>query len=104
MRLSLRNAAVADHGHAHIIRLKLRDMSQLFNSMDPSPFVEKDLDDDAEGFILSWPRNFLQTLRSNCAFTWNNGPLMTPKNPLRKLSTITSHTAPRLLTWSSNAF
>jgi len=33
-------------------------MSQLFNSMDPSPFIEKDLDDDAEEFILGWAQEF----------------------------------------------
>jgi len=36
------------------ISLNLRDMSQLFNSMDPSPFREKDLDDDADEFIVAW--------------------------------------------------
>lgn len=41
-------------GHAHAIRLKLRDMGQLFNSMDPSPFIERGLDPDAEEFIVSW--------------------------------------------------
>jgi len=40
------------------ISLKLHDVSQLFNSMDPSPFLEKDLDDDAEDFIVSWAREF----------------------------------------------
>lgn len=29
--------------HSHSIMLKLRDINQLFNSMDPSPFIEKDL-------------------------------------------------------------
>jgi hypothetical protein len=33
-------------------------MSQLFNSMDPSPFHEKDLDHDAEEFIISWAQEF----------------------------------------------
>ncbi len=33
-------------------------MSQLFNSMDPSPFIEKDLDDNAEEFIMSWAQEF----------------------------------------------
>ena len=47
-----------DHGHPHSIRLKLHDISQLFNSMDPSPFIEKDLDDDAEEFIVSWAHEF----------------------------------------------
>jgi hypothetical protein len=48
----------ADQGHPHVIRLELREMSQLFNSMDPSPFIDKDLDDDAEEFIVSWAREF----------------------------------------------
>jgi len=45
-------------GHPHVIRLELRDISQLFNSMDPSPFIDKDLDDDAEEFIVSWAQEF----------------------------------------------
>ncbi len=32
--------------------------SQLFNTIDPSPFHEKDLDHDAEEFIVSWTREF----------------------------------------------
>lgn len=39
-----------------LIELKLNDLSQLFNSMDPSPFHERDLDRDAEEFIVSWAR------------------------------------------------
>ena len=42
------------HPHAHPIEVRLHDLSQLFNSMDPSPFHEKDLDHDAEEFIVSW--------------------------------------------------
>ena len=33
-------------------------MVQLFNTMDPSPFKERDLDRDAEEFIVSWVREF----------------------------------------------
>lgn len=36
-----------------IIELELRTMSQLFNSMDPSPLENKDLNDDVEEFIVS---------------------------------------------------
>jgi len=43
---------------AHRIELKLREAAQLFNTMDPSPFHEKDLDRDAEDFIVSWAREF----------------------------------------------
>jgi len=42
----------------NIIEVKVRDLSQLFNSMDPSPFHEKDLDHDAEEFIVSWAMEF----------------------------------------------
>jgi len=43
-----------------VIELKLREISQLFNSFDPSPFNEKDLDDDAEDYIVSWARELPQ--------------------------------------------
>ncbi len=38
------------------IELRLRELAQLFNSMDPSPFVDRDIDLDAEEFIVSWAR------------------------------------------------
>lgn len=44
--------------HTFSIKLNLRDTNQLFNSMDPSPFIEKDLDDKAEEFIVSWANEF----------------------------------------------
>ncbi len=39
---------------AHLIEVKVNEIHQLFNSMDPSPFHERDLDHDAEEFIVSW--------------------------------------------------
>ena len=45
-------------GEAHRVELNLRDINQLFNTIDPSPFREKDLDHDAEEFIVSWTREF----------------------------------------------
>lgn len=41
-----------------VIEVHLVDLRQLFNSMDPSPFHEKDLDADAEEFIVSWAKEF----------------------------------------------
>jgi hypothetical protein len=41
---------------ASVIEVHVRELSQLFNSMDPSPFLEKDLDVDAEEFIAGWAR------------------------------------------------
>ena len=41
---------------SHRIEVFVNTIGQLFNSMDPSPFPDKDLDDDAEEFIISWAR------------------------------------------------
>ena len=58
MRFPLSDTTATDRENPHTISLKLSDMNQLFNSMDPSPFIEKDLDDDAEEFIVSWAQEF----------------------------------------------
>jgi len=58
MRFPWPRAGSTERGHTHYIRLKLHDVHQLFNSMDPSPFIEKDLDADAEEFIVSWALEF----------------------------------------------
>jgi len=40
------------------IQVKLQNLDQFFNTIDPSPFQEKDLDDDLEQFIVSWAREY----------------------------------------------
>ncbi|MBM3963286.1 MAG: hypothetical protein FJ306_15525 [Planctomycetes bacterium] len=45
-------------GSERRIALRLRELAQLFDSFDPAPFHEKDLDRDAEEFIVSWAREF----------------------------------------------
>ena len=42
----------------HSIEIYVDRIEQLFNSMDPSPFHEKDLDRDAEEFIVSWAQEY----------------------------------------------
>jgi len=42
-------------GHG-VIRVRVREIGQLFNSLDPDPFIERDLDDDAARYIESWAR------------------------------------------------
>jgi hypothetical protein len=41
-------------GTPYRIELNIQNLNQLFNSMDPSPFHAKDLDRDADEFIVSW--------------------------------------------------
>jgi hypothetical protein len=39
-----------------LIEIRVEKLAQLFHSLDPLPFREKDLDKDAEEFIVSWAR------------------------------------------------
>jgi len=41
---------------AEVIELRVNDIGQLFQSFDPSPFRERNLDREAEEYILSWAR------------------------------------------------
>lgn len=41
---------------ATTIQVRIHELRQLFNSIDPSPFHERDLDPDCEEFIVSWAR------------------------------------------------
>ena len=39
-----------------MIELSVQEIAQLFESLDPYPFRDKDLDKDAEEFIVGWAR------------------------------------------------
>lgn len=39
-----------------VIEVRIQKVAQLFNSLDPSPFHERDLDQDAEDYIVGWAR------------------------------------------------
>jgi hypothetical protein len=38
------------------IEVRVENVSQLFNTLDPFPFAERDLDKDAEEYIIGWAR------------------------------------------------
>jgi hypothetical protein len=38
----------------HTLALRVRELPQLFNSLDPTPFLNKDLDHACEAFIENW--------------------------------------------------
>ncbi len=57
--------AAAQHRHSagdpippkcQVIEVHVRELNQLFNAMDPAPFRERDIDPDAEEFIVDWAR------------------------------------------------
>jgi hypothetical protein len=43
---------------SHHLELRVHEVAQLFNSMDPTPFHSKALDQEAEAFIEAWARGF----------------------------------------------
>ncbi len=43
------------------IAIRVRDLKRLFNAIDPSPFREKDLDPNAEEFIVGWAKELPRT-------------------------------------------
>jgi hypothetical protein len=42
----------------HRLALRVREIAQLFNSMDPTPFLNKDLDPEANTFIETWAAGY----------------------------------------------
>jgi hypothetical protein len=49
----------------HHLELRVHELGQLFNSMDPTPFLNKDLDREAEAFIETWAMGFPPGSRLN---------------------------------------
>jgi len=43
-------------GASSAIEIRVEEMSQLFDMLDPYPFRERDLDKDAEEYIVGWAR------------------------------------------------
>lgn len=41
---------------APAIQIRVKDATQLFNTLDPFPFRDRDLDGEAEEFIVGWAR------------------------------------------------
>jgi hypothetical protein len=43
-----------------VIELQVDEISQLFDTLDPFPFRDRDLDEHAEEYIVGWAREFLR--------------------------------------------
>lgn len=52
-----RQSAASNDSIQHLA-LRVRGVAQLFHTMDPSPFLNKDLDPEADRFIESWASEF----------------------------------------------
>ena len=53
------------------IEVRVAELRQLFNAIDPSPFRERDLDPNAEQFIVDWARDLPRTCLWRYACTSN---------------------------------
>src|SRR5207237_2185094 len=42
--------------NCQVIEVHVAELKQLFNAIDPSPFRERDLDPNAEEFIVGWAK------------------------------------------------
>lgn len=42
--------------HCSLMEVHVGELKQLFNSLDPTPFHQRDLDPNAEAFIVGWAR------------------------------------------------
>ena len=69
--------------HSGIIELELRDMSQLFNSMDPSPIENKDLNNGVEEFIVSWSEEYRPDQALTLRIYLEEWPAQDPTNVVR---------------------
>jgi hypothetical protein len=47
---------MADQEKTQLIEIRVDQISQLFNTLDPFPFRERDLDGNAEEYIVGWAR------------------------------------------------
>lgn len=74
-RLARRYRREAD---AYLVEVHLRELRALFNSLDPAPFLDKDLDDEAEQYIVGAVEEF--PLRTPLKLVFHV-PAATPGDP-----------------------
>jgi hypothetical protein len=51
---------------SRVIEVRIAELRQLFNAIDPSPFNNAILDPRAEEFIVDWSRDFPPMRNSRC--------------------------------------
>ena len=50
------NLATGERADENAIEIRVEEVSQLFDTLDPFPFRERDLDREAEDYIVGWAR------------------------------------------------
>lgn len=75
------------------IEVTVRALDQLFNTMDPSPFHERDLDHDAEEFIVGWAQEFpvRDAIELRVQVADRSGPEAVDPDPQRVVARAVNH-------------
>lgn len=68
--------ANADGQATGVIEVRIASVAQLFNSLDPSPFRERDLDRSAEEHIVGWARELPSNLPIGIVVHLQGGEVM----------------------------
>ena len=53
----------------NVIEIRVDEIAQLFHTLDPFPFREKDLDQEAEEYIVGWARELPADWHADVIFT-----------------------------------
>lgn len=61
IRESVENV-MTETASGNLIELRVDKLAQLFHTLDPFPFRERDLDKEAEEFIVGWARELAANL------------------------------------------
>ena len=56
MQTNFAGLPMTENDPTHSIEVQVTSIEQLFNSLDPFPFLERDLDKSAEEYIVGWAR------------------------------------------------
>ena len=83
MRFSWSDTTPTDRGLPHTISLKPRDLNELFNSMEPSPFIEKDHRRRCGGIHRSWAQEFSRKAPLKLRIYLDQWPAEDPKELIR---------------------
>jgi hypothetical protein len=76
------------------LKLQVGELRQIFNAMDPAPFRERDLDPNAEAYIIDWAG---ETRRSRplCLIVGLSGEPVTPESTAMLSDAVRTHFARR---------
>jgi hypothetical protein len=82
---------VAAPQQVHRLELRLRELAQLFNSLDPAPFLDRDLAREAEEYIESWAMDYPTGSRLHIHVHLQKAPTETEPDPEKLISEAIHH-------------